>query len=335
MDVAAEPWTLRGDLYAAAPEGAHAPRGGAPGVEIAVIGPGALGCLFGGRLADAGHHVTLVHHRQDYVDSVNADGLRIDSEVEGAPSIELSIAATTDAETVDPVDLAIVFVKAHVTEAALDQHEACIGLDTVVLSLQNGLRHDEILREHVGPERALAGTTYQGAILDGPGRITQTAAGPSTFGGKNEAAARRVVDALDEAGLPAELTDDPERIIWEKQLLSIGIKPMAGLMRITNDRAVSTPARRDLMRQLITEAVRVARARGVDLPDRDHAEGVIEICTGTDHYSSTLQDVWAERKTEIDEINGALLKMADEAGVDVPANRIVTTLVRGLEESYT
>lgn len=304
-------------------------------MEVAVIGPGALGSLFGARLADAGHDVTLIHHRQDYVDRVNADGIRIESEVDGAPSLELAVPATTDAASVGPVDLTIVFVKAHITEAALEQHGACIGPDTAVLSLQNGLRHDEILHEHVGSKQALAGTTYQGAVLEGPGHITQTAAGPSTFGGENETTARRVADVLDDAGLPTELTDDPERTIWEKQLLSIGIKPMAGLMRITNDRAVATRARRDLMRQLINEAVRVARARGVDLPDRDHAEGVIEICTGTDHYSSTLQDVWAERKTEIDEINGALLEMADEAGVDVPANRTVTTLVRGLEESYT
>ncbi|MFB6310478.1 MAG: ketopantoate reductase family protein [Salinirussus sp.] len=304
-------------------------------MDVAVIGPGALGCLFGGRLADAGHDVTLIHHRQEYVDRVTADGLKIESQVDGEPSLDIAVEATTDAASVGVVDLAIVFVKAHVTERALDQHGACIGSETAVLSLQNGLRHDAILREQVGTDRALAGTTYQGAILEAPGHITQTAAGPSTFGGENMAAARRVAEALNEAGLPAELTDDPERIIWEKQLLSIGIKPIAALTRLTNDRAVATPARRDLMRQLITEAVRVARARDVDLPDRDHAEGVIEICTGTDHYSSTLQDVWAERKTEIDEINGALLDMADEVGIDVPANRIATTLVRGLEESYS
>ncbi len=303
-------------------------------MEVAVIGAGALGCLYGGRIADAGHDVALVHHRQEYVDAINDRGLRIESEVEGDPSIELPVRATTDADSVGPVDLAIVFVKAHVTEAALDQHRGCIGPETAVLSLQNGLRHYEILCAAVGRDRALAGTTYQGAVLEEPGRITQTAGGPSTFGGDDAATADEVATALESANLPAKVVDDPVRVIWEKQLLSIGIKPMAALTRLTNEAVVADADRRDLMRQLVNEAVAVAEARGVDLPDRNHAEGVIDICRGTDHYSSTLQDIWAERKTEIDEINGALVEMAEAEGIDVPANRITTTLVRGLEESY-
>jgi 2-dehydropantoate 2-reductase len=303
-------------------------------VEVAVIGPGALGCLYGGRLADAGHDVTLVHHRQAYVDAVNDRGLSIESEVADAPSIDPAVRATTDADGVGPVDLAIVFVKAHVTDTALEQHGGCIGPGTAVLSLQNGLRHYEILCDAVGRERALAGTTYQGAVLEEPGKITQTAGGPSTFGGEDEVAAREVAAALESASLPAEVVADPVRVIWEKQLLSIGIKPMAALTRLTNEAVVVDADRRNLMRQLVTEAVAVAEARGVDLPDRDHAEEVIDICRGTDHYSSTLQDVWAERKTEIDEINGALVEMAEEEDIDVPANRITTTLVRGLEASY-
>lgn len=303
-------------------------------MDIAVIGAGALGCLYGGRLAEAGHDVTLVHHRQEYVDALNERGLRIDSEVDDAPTIELFVPATTDAESLGPVDLAIVFVKAHVTERALDQHGACIGPETDVLSLQNGLRHYELLCESVGRDRALAGTTYQGAVLEEPGHITQTAGGPSTFGGDDDSAAREVAAALASANLPPEVVDDPVRVIWEKQLLSIGIKPMAALTRLTNENVVADADRRDLMRQLVNEAVAVAEARGVDLPDRDHAEGVIDICRGTDHYSSTLQDVWAERKTEIDEINGALVVMAEAEGISVPANRITTTLVRGLEDSY-
>jgi len=303
-------------------------------VRVAVIGAGALGCLFGARLAADGHEVSLLHHRLDYVDAVNADGVRIESEVDDLSSLDLDVPATTDAGTVGAVDLALIFVKAHATEAALEQHAACIGDETAVLSLQNGLRHDEILRDVVGRDRALAGTTYQGGVLEAPGHVVQTAAGPSTFGGADRAAAERIAAAFESAGLPAEIVDDPERAIWEKQLLSIGIKPMAALTRLTNDEVVATAERRELMRQLVTEAVAVAEARGVDLPDRDHAEGVIDICRGTDHYSSTLQDVFAERKTEIDEINGAVVEMADEYGIEVPANRITTTLVRGLEASY-
>lgn len=301
-------------------------------MKIAVIGAGALGCLFGGKLHAAGHDVWLLHHRQSAVDAMNRNGIRIDSD-DGATSV--SVPATTDATDVTDADLALVFVKAQQTVDALEQHADCIGPGTSLLSLQNGLRHYDQLVDIVGTESALAGVTYQGARSDRPGRVTQTAAGRSVLGGTDVRTAREVVQVLTEAGLPAERVDDPTTAIWAKQLVSLPVKPVAALTRLSNGRIVANDGLRAVMERIVREAELVATAVGVDLPDVDPMAEVVEICrSGPTHRSSMLEDVLAERKTEIDEINGALVEIAREENVDVPVNELVTHLVRGLERSY-
>lgn len=304
-------------------------------MNVAVIGAGALGCLFGGRLATIGHDVSLLHHRQAYVDELRENGLRIESDVPDGDDIEVSITATTDANEVGEVDLALVFVKAHQTEAALDQHAACLGPETRVLSLQNGLNHYEQLVDHVGPDRALAGVTYQGAVVEEPGVVRHTSNGVSKFGGEDVAFARTIADAFDRMGFPAETIRDPRPYIWSKQLISLPIKPLAALTRLPNGRLVDDENLVALMDRIVTEAQAVAAARGIDVPAEDPVETVVEVCQGANsHRSSMLQDVLAGRKTEIDAVNGALVELADEEGIDVPANETVTWLVRGLERSY-
>lgn len=303
-------------------------------MRIAVIGAGALGCLFGGRLAASGQEVTLVHYRQPYVDHLNNRGLRVESDLNGSGPLEVAVSATTNAATVGPVDLAMIFVKAHQTEIALDQHTACFGPDTTVLSLQNGLRHYDVLREAVGPERALAGVTYQGAVIREPGVVTHTSNGVSAFGGE-ASSVDHIATALEDAGFPIERVADPRSAIWAKQLISLPIKPLAALTRLTNGELVADKELVNLMAAIIAEAEAVADARNIDLPNKDYLNRVQNICEGaTDHRSSMLQDVLAERKTEIDAVNGAVVDLAAEEGIPVPTNKQVTRLVRGLERSY-
>jgi 2-dehydropantoate 2-reductase len=304
-------------------------------VQVAVIGAGALGCLFGGRLAADGHDVTLLHYRQDYVDVIIDRGLRIESDLDDTETVEVSVPATTDATAVGHVDLALVFVKAHQTETALEQHAACIGPETTVLSLQNGLGHYEALCDHVGEERALAGVTYQGAVIAEPGLLEHTSNGTSTFGGVDGKATACVAATLSDAGFPVETTGDPRVSIWRKQLISLPIKPLAALTRLPNGQLAADEELVDLMDRIVTEAEAVAAARGIDLSDEDFLNTVLHTCEeSAGHRSSMLQDVLAGQKTEIGAVNGAIADIAREENVDVPANELVTRLVRGLEQSY-
>lgn len=306
-------------------------------MKIAVIGAGALGCLFGGRLAAGGHDVWLLHHRPEYVERLRSDGLVLHGGEDG--SLTVDIQATTDATEVGPVDLALVLVKAHQTADALNQHRACIGAETRVLTLQNGLRNVDQLATDIEPEHILAGVTYEGAVIETPGRVRHTAAGGSIFGGPDRAFAERAASAFSDGGFETTLVDDPEPVIWDKQLLSLAIKPFAALTRLPNDELLAQDALRWAMHHVLDEAIAVATARGVDFPNddpraaaRERLVDVRENATG--HRSSMLQDVESARRTEIEEINGAIVSFADEHDIDVPFNRTLTALVRGLEHGY-
>lgn len=304
-------------------------------MKIAILGPGALGCYFGGRLAVTGHDVWLLHYRPEFVERLNEQGLRIESDLTDEEAVSLSLPATTTAAEVGHADLVLVFVKAHQTEAALEQHADCIGPETYVLSLQNGLRHYEQLVDCVGERRALAGVTYQGVVVERTCVIRHTSDGLSTFGGADDGFARDVKRAFTEANLPSEHANNPVPHIWSKQLISLPIKPLAALTRLSNGELVEHDAIVELMERIIREAEMVAVARDIDIPQDDPLATVIRTCeTAYSHRSSMLQDVIAGRKTEIDAVNGAIVELAQDEGIDVPINDTVTRLVRALEQSY-
>jgi 2-dehydropantoate 2-reductase len=300
-------------------------------MRIAVIGAGALGTLLGGLLAVAGEDVHLLHHRERYVDAVNDEGVRIERD---GRSRTVTIPATTDAADVGPVDLGLVLVRSYQTREALAEHAACIGPETRLLTLQNGLGNDEMLRSVVGEERTLSGLTYQGADLASPGVVRHTNVGETVLGPAGEFA-ERVRDRFEAAGVEVRVVEDPRPYVWDKQFVSIAFKPLAALTRLTNGPMVRDEALRELVGHLVGEARAVAEARGVELLTEDPVGKVREIGEANpDHRSSMLQDVAAGRKTEIDEVNGAVVAYGHEAGVPVPYNAAMTALVRGLERSY-
>lgn len=298
-------------------------------MKIAVIGAGALGTLYGALLADGGNEVWLLHHRAGYTAAINDRGVAVDRADD--PPLRVDVPATTDASDVGPADLAIVLVRAYQTVEAVAEHDACIGPGTRVLSLQNGLTNHRRLAAHVGADRALSGVTYQGATLDGPGRVTQTSDGPTVFGGPDEAFAERVAATFEAAGLSAEIVPDPLVPIWRKQLWGVAIKPVAALTRLSNRELVAGDATTALMRHLVREAAAVAHARGIDLDAAAVFSDLEEALARSTHTSSMLQDVRAGRRTEIDDVNGAIVDLAAEEGIAVPANETVTALVRGLD----
>lgn len=232
-------------------------------MDIAIIGAGSLGCLFGGRLAADDHDVWLIHHREEYARQLAENGVQIESDHE--QSITVEVPATTTASDIGPVDLALVLVKSHHTKTAIRSHDACIGPDTHVLSLQNGLRNYEYLIDLVGPDRALAGVTYQAAITDAPGEIRHTSQGDTIFGGDDHAFAERVRTMLERAGFEATVADDPRPHIWDKQLLGLATLPLAALTRLTFDNLMTDDGLEWLMERLIDEARTVAAAHDIDL----------------------------------------------------------------------
>ncbi len=307
-------------------------------MKIAVIGAGALGCLFGGVFAANGEDVRLLHHRPEYVEHVADNGVHVHSDVlEDAP-ISVDVPITTDAAEVGPADLVIVLVGAHRTHEAVEEHRDCIGPETRVLSLQNGVRNYPHLRELVDPERVLAGIATQGGVLEAPGVVRHTGMKTSVFGGPDREFAARIGELFDEAGFPYEIVDDPRPALWQRQFVKVTLAPLSSLTRLPTPELAESDHLVGVMERLLEEALSVAEAREVPLEvdSKDRLlQSILRRCReASGHKSSMLQALEAGKRTEIDEMNGAIVEMAAETDVDVPYNRVITDLVRGLEEGY-
>jgi 2-dehydropantoate 2-reductase len=309
-------------------------------MRVAMLGgTGAMGGLFGGRLAEAGHDVTLVDVDAEAVARVNAVGIRIDTD-SGTDTIR--VPATTDASTVAStvgvVDLVVVVVKCYDTEDAVRSALPTIGEDTVVLSLQNGWGNAARIASVVGEGRTAVGVTYHSATVTAPGRIHHTGVGRTVVGeldGSVSGRMTRIAAALNGAGLETEATGHVSQEIWAKLAMNVCALPTAAVLRFTSDQLIADEHVRELMRELLAEAVAVANAQDIPLDFDERWSTITETLTrSVGGKPSMLQDVEGKRRTEIDVVNGAVAAMGAELGVPTPYNETMTLLVKTVEDAY-
>jgi 2-dehydropantoate 2-reductase len=302
-------------------------------MKITIVGAGAMGSLFGGRLAQAGCEVLLYDIDQEHVEAINAHGLSIEDLATGNTEV-CRPRATTDPLEARDADLLIVFVKSAATEQAARQFAPLADKGAIALTLQNGLGNERILREHFGAERTAAGVTSQGATFLGPGRVRHAGRGPTHIGmsdRRNERLAP-VAEALTRAGFETHLEENVDNLIWSKLIINVGINALTALTGLPNGRLLEFPETRTLMADLVDEAVAVAAARGVTLTYAEPLVTVYQVAEKTGkNRSSMLQDFDRGRVSEIDFINGAIVREAEELGLKVPANRAVTLLVKSFD----
>ena len=241
--------------------------------------------------------------------------------------------------TADPAgrgvqDAVLVLVKTYDTVAAARLAAPLVGPDTTVATLQNGVGGADVLVEAFGPERVLAGVTYQGATVLGPGRIRHHMHG-ETFLGDDLVRAQPLADALTAGGQPAHALAPVSPRIWKKLTNNCMGNCTAALTRMTAVQMTSDDGVLGLHRAIATEAVAVATALGhpLDLEDCIATNTSILSSSG-DGKASMLQDVEAGRRTEIDTLNGAIVRHADALGIDVPVNRAMVALVTGWERAH-
>lgn len=304
-------------------------------MKVAVVGAGAMGSLFGGYLCAAGHEVWLVDTWAEHVRAIKEEGLHI-VEPSGEERV-IRPQAVTDTAAVGPCDLVLVFVKSYHTARVAGALAPLLGAGTVVLTLQNGLGNVDVLAEKVPRSLLMAGTTGQGANVLGPGRIHHAGTGETVLGeldGSVTERLERLVEVFRAAGLPASASRDVQGLIWGKLLVNVAINPLTAILRVRNGQLLEIPEAVDLMKEAVREAVLVAERVGVRLPYPDpwaHVEDVTRRTGG--NRSSMLQDVEAGRRTEIDVINGAVVREGARVGVPTPVNLVLTRLVRAMERS--
>ncbi len=303
-------------------------------MKIAVLGAGALGCAIGGTLAEAGNEVVLINRNATHVDAINSHGLLMRTP-QGERAVR--VRATTRAEAESTVDLVIVLVKSFHTHQAMSAATALVGPKTVVLSLQNGLGHEDVLADIVGHERVLAGKTYVGGVLLAPGRIVAGVEGKETLIGELDGRisdrAQDIATVLNAAGLATTVSDNIVGTMWDKLLINVSTGALSGITRLPYGPLYRIPEIEATAIAAVQEAMAVARASGVNLSFTDPRSAWLKAAAGLpdDFKTSMLQSLEKGSITEIDFINGAVVRWGQRCGVPTPVNATLVACIKGIE----
>jgi 2-dehydropantoate 2-reductase len=306
-------------------------------MRIVVLGgAGAMGGVFGGLLARAGHEVTLVDIWTEAVRVIDARGIQVQDPAGAQTTIPVH--ATTRVDDTGPVDLVMVFVKCYDTESAVRAVAPLMNGRTDVLTLQNGWGNGARIASIVGAERVLVGVTYHSATVVGPGRVEHTGRGPTLIGeldGSVTERAARLAELFSAAGLEARATQDVIREIWSKLALNAATLPVAALLRFRAGWLVEHSGTQDLMRALLAETVAVANRQGIALDYDERWEVITSLLRrAAAAKPSMLQDVEHRRRTEVEVINGAVVAAGRRTGVATPHNQAMVWLVEALQETF-
>lgn len=307
--------------------------------HVVVLGAGAMGSLFGGLVAEGGLNVTLVDPWTEHIDTIRKNGLRM---VGYSGDRQIPLEATTDPATIESADFVFVQCKANFNADAAKSVQHLFGADSdaVAISFQNGLGNEEELGKYFGEESVLGGLTAQGANIEAPGVVRNHAELLSYIGEMSGGISDRtqsIAKILSGAGLPTEATENIRMDIWRKLMANIAISAVSGITGLTIGEIFNKHYADDVSYAALDEAIAVAKAVGVELSSEEAREilGKIAGPNGTPHNKSSLRvDIENERPTEIDYINGAVVKLARENNIAVPVNETLVTLVHGIQNRY-
>jgi 2-dehydropantoate 2-reductase len=294
-----------------------------------------MGSLFGGRLALAGHNVTLIEVWQEHIEAINSQGLTLN--LVGETHIARCTATRPEDFSGGPIDFAILFTKAHQSRVALAAVTQAIQPNTPTLTLQNGLGNVETIAEWVAYEQIIAGTTTFPAVLEGPGKIVSPGLGKTrimTASGQRTPFLEQLAATLDQAGLHCEVDENVEATIWEKVAFNAALNALTTIARSPVKVIADSEHGRELARKIVEEVVSVARAKGIPVSgDAVHASVEMALRDHREHKPSMLQDLLAGRRTEIDAINGAVVQQAAQLALAVPVTETLWRLVKLIESA--
>ena len=304
-------------------------------MRVVIVGAGSLGSAIGGLLGLSGHSVVLVTRNTAHVTAIaNAGGVWLD---DGAERVLAPVAAATDYGPVGVVDLAVVLVKSFDTVDAVRAALPSLGVDTVVLSLQNGVGCEDLISDVVGRQRVVAGRTFIGGRLIEPGVVEYGVTGrQTTIGELDGRRTERVVElaaVFDRAGMAASVSDDIRVTMWEKLFVNVATGAWSALTGLPYGELSVEPTIAQSAAATVAEAIAVARSLGVAIVTTDPQVPWRRAWEGLPYgfKASMLQSVEKGSRTEVDVIHGAVIRGGLEAGIPTPINDTLYAAVKGLE----
>ena len=305
-------------------------------MRIAVVGPGALGCLIAGFLRSrTKEEIWLIDKSPERAKRIREEGIRI----EGLSSISTPIDVSADPKEVGPCDLVILCVKSYSTEDACKDIRELVRDKTFILTLQNGIGNAQVLNDYFGVEHVIAGVTNHGATLLGVGHVRHAGKGDTIIGmSKAKMLRPSIKDAaniLTKCALETKISKDIDSIIWSKLIINIGINALTGITRLKNGMLIKDASAREILRSAVQEAVKVIKRKRIKLAYDDPIQKVESVCKATAaNVSSMLQDILRFKRTEIDYMNGAITRQGKALGIPTPVNEILTNLIKTIESNY-
>ena len=305
-------------------------------MKIGILGAGALGCAIGGVLTEAGHEVWLINRNSNQVEAMRSRGLILRT---AGIDRTIKVHAVTTAASVagGAVDLLIVLVKSFHTAAAMQAATSLLGPHTSVLSLQNGLGHEDVLASIVGRHRLLAGKTYVGGTQLGPGHVLAGTVRKLTVLGEPEGGlserALRIAEVFNAAGLDTTASPCISTTLWDKLLVNAATGALSGITRLPYGLLYQMPELQACGVAAVAEGMAVARASGIELSIAEPVDAWRMAGAGLpfEFKPSMLQSLEKGSVTEIDYINGAVVRQGARVGVPTPVNQTLVACIKGIE----
>jgi len=294
-------------------------------LTFAVMGAGAVGCYYGGMLARAGHDVTLIA-RPQHVQAIAGEGLRLQTQTFDE---QVHLKASADASAVQGADVVLFCVKSSDTEAAGRLMQPFLQADTLVLCLQNGVDNADRLRAVLPGHTVGAAVVYVATEMAGPGHVKHNGRGDLVI--EPSASSASVADALMAAGVPTVVSNNVRGELWAKLILNCAYNAVSAITQLPYGKTVAGNGVQDVMRDVVAECLAVARADGVQVAGDVHQAVAKLAASMPSQSSSTAQDLARGRPTEIDYLNGFIVRRGAVLGVATPANRVLWSLVKLLE----
>ncbi|SCX72192.1 ketopantoate reductase family protein [Variovorax sp. EL159] len=294
-------------------------------MKVAVMGAGAVGCYYGAMLARAGHEVVLIG-RPSHVEAVRAHGLRLETK---AFDEHVRLGASTEVSAVKGADLVLFCVKSTDTESAAAQIAPHLSADAQVLTLQNGVDNDARVRAVLPSNEVAAAVVYVATEMAGPGHVRHHGRGELVIAPSR--ASEQVAQHLIAAGVPTQISDNVRGSLWAKLILNCAYNALSAVSQLPYGELVQGVGVTDVIRDVVAECIAVAKAEGVVIPgDTDAAvRGIAQSMPS--QYSSTAQDLARGKPSEIDHLNGLVVRRGEALGVPTPANRVLFVMVKLLE----
>lgn len=329
-------------------------------VKIGFIGAGAIGSLFGGYLAlaiqkDCSTEIVFFA-RPDHVKAINREGLLIQksSTILTIKNIKAfdnynSYKGTTSLDNKDDFEYLFITTKTYNTIQAITAYKNLINSSKWIILLQNGIGNEDLVKNYVPREKLVRIVTSHGAILKQPGYILHTGDGftkmglafPGVYNNDrikrkiDKSPLNRLKQLLDKSNIETEVVEEIIRYTWEKAFVNIGINAIGALTRLKNGDLLKFESLRSLMMNVVKEALNVAKAHGLQFQEEKYIDLMFSVAKQTaNNENSMLQDVIKGKPTEIDFLNGKVVDLAFSYGIEVPFNKILTYVIKGLEQSY-